>query len=112
MCIRDRSNTDDHLRNHGFLLNPKKGWKLSPAYDINPIPDGYGLSLNIDEDSNSLSFDLCLEVHSYFRWKEEEAIKEIERIKEIRQSWEAKARQMKLNRNEIESVRPAFEKAV
>ena len=104
------SNTDDHLRNHGFLLNPKKGWKLSPAYDINPIPDGYGLSLNIDEDSNSLSFDLCLEVHSYFRWKEEEAIKEIERIKEIRQSWEAIARQMKLNRNEIELVRPAFDK--
>ena len=106
------SNTDDHLRNHGFLLNPKKGWKLSPAYDINPIPAGYGLSLNIDEDNNSLSLDLCLEVHSYFRWKEEEAEKEIEKIKLICQSWEARARQMKLKRNEIESVRSAFENAV
>lgn len=104
------SNTDDHLRNHGFLLNPKEGWKLSPAYDINPNPDGYGLSLNIDEDDNSLSFDLCLEVHSYFRLKEEEAKKEIEKIKEICQSWEARAGQMKLKRNEVELVRPAFEK--
>jgi serine/threonine-protein kinase HipA len=105
------SNTDDHLRNHGFLLNPEKGWKLSPAYDINPIPDGYGLSLNIDEDDNSLSLDLCLKVHSYFRWKEVEAEKEIERAKGICHSWETRARQMKLKRNEIESVRPAFEKA-
>lgn len=53
------SNTDDHLRNHGFLLAPHRGWKLSPAYDINPMPDGYSLSLNIDVDNNSLSFDLC-----------------------------------------------------
>lgn len=105
------SNTDDHLRNHGFLLSPKKGWKLSPAYDINPIPDGYGLSLNIDEVDNSLSFDLCMEVHPYFRWKEKEAIEEIEKIKKIRNSWIAYASQMKLSRTEIESVRPAFEKA-
>jgi len=68
------------------------------------------LSLNIDEDNNSLSLDLCLEVHPYFRWKEGEAIKEIKKIKKICRSWEARARQMKLKRNEIESVRPAFEK--
>jgi len=43
------SNTDDHLRNHGFLLT-KNGWKLSPAFDINPNENGVGLSLNISED--------------------------------------------------------------
>jgi len=106
------SNTDDHLRNHGFVLSPKQGWKLSPAYDINPTPDGQGLSLNIDENDNSLSFDLCMDVHSYFRWKEEEALKEIMKINEIRNSWERKAKSMKLKRNEIELVRPAFEKVV
>lgn len=106
------SNTDDHLRNHGFLLHPKEGWKLSPAYDINPIPDGHGLSLNIDEDDNALSFDLCMEVHPYFRWKEAEANEEIEKMKSTLTSWEERAKAMKLNRNEIESVRPAFEKAV
>ena len=83
---------------------------MSPAYDINPNPDGHVLSLNIDEDDNSLSFDLCLEVHSYFRLKEEEAKIEIEKIKEICQSWETRAGQMKLKRNEVELVRPAFEK--
>lgn len=51
------SNTDDHLRHHGFLLNPK-GWKLSPAYDINPNIDGIGLNLNISENDNNLDFDL------------------------------------------------------
>ena len=106
------SNTDDHLRNHGFLLVPKEGWKLSPAYDINPMPDGYGLSLNIDEDDNSLSFDLCMEVCPYFRWKEQEANEEIVRMKKIRKAWSAHAKQMKISRGDIESVRPAFEKAV
>lgn len=105
------SNTDDHLRNHGFLLSPAQGWKLSPAYDINPIPDGHGLSLNIDENNNSLSFDLCMDVHAYFRWKESEARKEIAKVMEIRSSWMERAQRLKLKRNEIESVRLAFEKA-
>jgi len=47
------SNTDDHLRNHGFLLT-ERGWILSPAYDINPNETGLGLSLNISESDNSL----------------------------------------------------------
>ncbi|MCK5883425.1 MAG: type II toxin-antitoxin system HipA family toxin, partial [Bacteriovoracaceae bacterium] len=45
ICI---TNTDDHLRNHGFILD-SDGWRLSPAYDINPIQDGEGLKLNISE---------------------------------------------------------------
>ncbi len=52
------SNTDDHLRNHGFLLTPA-GWVLSPAYDINPNPAGpAGLTLNIDEVDNSLNISI------------------------------------------------------
>lgn len=55
------SNTDDHLRNHGFLLDPAKGWRLSPAYDVNPIPDGgAGLKLNVNMDSNDLDVELAL----------------------------------------------------
>lgn len=49
------SNTDDHLRNHGFLLRDN-GWHLSPAYDINPSIDKDGLALNVDQDDNSLDF--------------------------------------------------------
>ena len=51
------SNTDDHLRNHGFILCDK-GWLLSPAYDINPSVDKNGLSLNIDMDNNDLNLEL------------------------------------------------------
>ena len=104
------SNTDDHLRNHGFILQPGKGWKLSPAYDLNPNPDGYGLSLNIDEADNSLDFDLCLKASGYYRWSEGDARKEIGRIKKLVSSWENKATAMKLSRAAIEGVRAAFEK--
>lgn len=76
ICV---SNTDDHLRNHGFILT-SEGWVLSPAYDINPVETGTGLKLNISEDDNALDLDLALEVCSYFRLKEKRA-KEI--IKEV-----------------------------
>jgi len=59
------SNTDDHLRNHGFLLT-KEGWQLSPAYDINPDEYGDSLSLNITETDNRLNIDLAREVAPYF----------------------------------------------
>ena len=89
------SNTDDHLRNHGFLLN-EKGWKLSPAYDINPEEKGTGLSLNISEDDNSLNFDLCLSVIVYFRWEMDEAVKFIERTKQIVRQWRQRAKIFKI----------------
>jgi len=60
------SNTDDHLRNHGFILS-EKGWLLSPAYDINPSADKNGLSLNIDLDNNDLDIELIKSVGAYFR---------------------------------------------
>lgn len=63
ICI---SNTDDHLRNHGFLLSPS-GWSLSPAYDMNPDPLGAGLQLNISESDNALELELAREVTPYFR---------------------------------------------
>ncbi|WP_447639994.1 MULTISPECIES: HipA domain-containing protein [Chitinophagaceae] len=62
ICI---SNTDGHLRNHGFLLGDK-GWELSPAYDLNPSVDKNGLALNIDIDNNTLDLDLAKSVGIYF----------------------------------------------
>ena len=60
------SNTDDHLRNHGFILS-NEGWILSPAYDLNPSIDKDGLALNIDTDNNALNFELAKTVGVYFR---------------------------------------------
>ncbi len=56
ICI---SNTDDHLRNHGFLRTDS-GWTPAPAYDVNPIASGTGLHLNISETDNHLDIDLAL----------------------------------------------------
>jgi serine/threonine-protein kinase HipA len=60
------SNTDDHLRNHGFILTTD-GWELSPAYDLNPSIEKDGLALNIDSDNNFLDFELAKSVGEFFR---------------------------------------------
>jgi len=101
------SNTDDHLRNHGFLLT-RKGWKLSPAYDINPNENGTGLSLNISEDDNSLDYELCLEVSEYFRWKENDAIKYIKKAKKEISKWKMIAKEYGVSNREISQMEPAF----
>lgn len=101
------SNTDDHLRNHGFLLTPK-GWKLSPVYDINPIEFGTGLSLNISEDDNSLEFDLCMSVAEYYRWQIDEANEFIKRTKEIVSQWKKRANAMKISNAEQVMMESAF----
>ena len=59
------SNTDDHLRNHGFLLT-EKGWRLSPMYDVNPVPYGEMLSLNVSMDDSRIDLELAFEVASFF----------------------------------------------
>ena len=101
------SNTDDHLRNHGFLLSPD-GWRLSPVYDINPNPAGRGLSLNISEDDNSLDPELCLEVAGFFRWSAAEAKSYVERASSIVSSWPRYARELGIPAAEQVMMEPAF----
>lgn len=58
------SNTDDHLRNHGFLL-AENGWVLSPLYDVNPVPYGDQLSLNVSQLTISLVWTHCLSLQTW-----------------------------------------------
>ncbi|WP_417008525.1 type II toxin-antitoxin system HipA family toxin [Bacteroides congonensis] len=101
------SNTDDHLRNHGFILT-KQGWALSPAYDINPNPYGTGLKLNISEEDNSLDFDLALSVAPYFRLTDKEASDIIENIKYVVSKWEEVAAKYQISKSEREMTGVAF----
>jgi len=103
------SNTDDHLRNHGFILT-EKGWILSPAFDINPNEDGAGLSLNISLDDNSLDLDLTLEVADYFRLSDENASKIIADIKKSVTNWRSVANKHQLPRSEQELMVKVFER--
>lgn len=66
------SNTDDHLRNHGFVFRDN-GWQLSPVYDLNPVTPAMGLHLNISDTDNSLDFGLAMEVIPYFQLGAKEA---------------------------------------
>ena len=102
------NNTDDHLRNHGFILS-ESGWKLSPLYDVNPTPYGDELSLNVDAKDNRISLDLAIRSAPYYNLKEQEAEKYANEIIDIVNSnWERIAIQYGLARNSIEYMRPAF----
>lgn len=104
ICVK---NTDDHLRNHGFLLTDL-GWELSPAYDVNPFPNGIGLTLNISEDDNSLNLDLALSVIENFRLKKAEAKEIIEKTKAAVRNWRKFADEMRLSRTEQTKMEGAF----
>lgn len=102
------SNTDDHLRNHGFILTAT-GWRLSPLYDVNPVPTGDQLSLNVNEYENSIDFKLALEVSEYFGLNSQMAEETANRISHIvSENWENLAIQYGLSRSAIEYMRPAF----
>jgi serine/threonine-protein kinase HipA len=103
------SNTDDHLRNHGFILTDK-GWILSPAFDINPNEDGTGLSLNIDLYDNSLTLDLPLKIVEYFRLGKDDGLIIIEHIRKALSDWRRIASKYQLPRSEQEIMAKVFER--
>ena len=102
------TNTDDHLRNHAFVLTDK-GWILSPVYDVNPVPYGDELSLNVDEKDNSISIDLAVQTAVRFGISKSDAEAEAEDIlKIVRDNWEKTSAEYGLTRRQIEEMRPAF----
>lgn len=105
------SNSDDHLRNHGFLLS-QEGWELSPAYDINPNEMASGLSLNISTDDNALDFDLAKSVAADFRVSTTKADEIIDKIKKEVRTWEKIAEAYGISRAERERLERAFLGAV
>ena len=104
ICVK---NTDDHLRNHGFLLTDS-GWLLSPAYDVNPNEYGKGLHLNISDKDNSLNLDLALEVAGYFRIENDKAYKIIKQIRKAVGNWKELAMKYKISNAEQERMAQAF----
>lgn len=102
------SNTDDHLRNHGFLLVPGKGWRLSEAYDMNPVPDSYGLKLNISQVDNALDLDLVRSVAPYFRIDAKVASEIIERFRSIVKQWSTLATKLRVPVRAQQQMASAF----
>jgi serine/threonine-protein kinase HipA len=107
------SNTDDHLRNHGFLRATSGGWSLSPAFDINPNPEPGPkfLSTSIDGRSNAPNIELLLGVAEFFRLDDAEAIAILAEVTAATGRWQEVARRLGLDRASIKQMRPAFEHA-
>lgn len=101
------SNTDDHLRNHGFLLTTK-GWILSPAFDMNPSVEKDGLALNIDTHNNALDFQLAQSVGEYFQLRVADMNTIIAEVKAAVSGWQSIAREMGISRAEQELMSGAF----
>jgi serine/threonine-protein kinase HipA len=106
------SNTDDHLRNHGFLYEGRNGWRLSPLYDVNPVPTDVKsrvLTTAINEDDGTASLDLALEVAPYFGLKPPQARQIAKRIGDAVSSWREEAAKLGLKKTEIARMASAFE---
>jgi len=101
------SNTDDHLRNHGFLLT-KNGWKLSPAYDLNPIVGKNGLHLNITDTDNALDYQLAFEVKEFFRLSQDEATQIYDEVLSAVKQWQLVAKRLGISRAEQTMQESAF----
>ncbi|WP_163517969.1 type II toxin-antitoxin system HipA family toxin [Gelidibacter japonicus] len=101
------SNTDDHLRNHGFILT-SQGWILSPAYDINPSIDKEGLALNIDMDNNALNFELAKNVGEFFRLDGKQMDKIIKEVVSVVTTWKEVAKEIGIPNKEQQLMSKAF----
>jgi serine/threonine-protein kinase HipA len=99
---------DDHLRNHGFILQ-HNGWVLSPAFDINPVASGDGLKLNISEFDNSQDLRLAKEVAEYFRVKPERADEIIREVVSAVKSWRKEASSLNISAKEQDRMGGAFQ---
>jgi serine/threonine-protein kinase HipA len=106
------SNTDDHLRNHGFLYESQKGWRLSPAYDLNPTPTEIKpriLTTAIDFNNDSASLETAISVSENFRLNKNEANKIIKEVAKSTAKWREVAKNFDLKKKEIDRMASAFE---
>jgi serine/threonine-protein kinase HipA len=101
------SNTDDHLRNHGFIYS-NGGWLLSPAYDINPVTPANGLHLNITEDDNSLSYELAMDVIEFFQLSTSQAQRIKDEVLLSVARWKTVANSINISRSEQLNMASAF----
>jgi len=102
------SNTDDHLRNHGFIAENGK-WRLSPAYDLNAnVKRPQSLSLELDAGVPVESIDTLLEASEYFRLGKKEASAQLERIRSTVTKWREGALRLGISRREQEEMSVCF----
>ncbi len=106
------SNVDDHLRNHAFLYSGLSGWRLAPAYDLNPTPTDIKpriLATSIDLIDPSASLDLAIDAAHYFDLENLQAKKIVKEVGSAVVSWRKEALKLKIKKREIDRMASAFE---
>jgi serine/threonine-protein kinase HipA len=105
------SNTDDHLRNHGFLRTSTAGWSLSPAFDLNPNPQAGrgGFSTVIEERREGSDIETAIELADLFRFTPQQALSAIEEIDGATSNWREVAKKVGLEPGALERMTTAFE---
>ncbi|MCV6600824.1 MAG: type II toxin-antitoxin system HipA family toxin [Cohaesibacter sp.] len=107
-------NLDDHLRNHGFLYDQDGKWRLSPAYDLNPVPleeKVRELSTWISEEGPEASLDLALNAAPFFALKIDQAKEIIEEVSQAVLQWRDIARQLGMSAADLSAYSSAFDSA-
>jgi serine/threonine-protein kinase HipA len=105
------SNTDDHLRNHGFLHERGESWTLSPAFDLNPNPDSgpKELSTAIDFTDTRAEVETLMSVAAYFRLGTSDAIEVLAMVTRAVARWRDVAKSHGLSQQDLDVMEPAFE---
>ena len=82
--------------------------RLTPLYDVNPNPNGIGLSLNIDEYDNSLDFDIAIDASKYYCIPKDDAAREVKEMKQIISSWSVVAERIGISHSQISEMECCF----
>ncbi len=108
------SNVDDHLRNHGLLWEGPAGWRLAPAYDLNPTPTDIRprvLSLAVDDQEHTASIELAFRVAEYFGIDKKAAHRLANEVGHAVASPRDEAQPLGIRATEIDRMASAFEHA-
>jgi serine/threonine-protein kinase HipA len=100
-------NRDDHLRNHGFLLTPT-GWRLAPAFDLNPNIDKADHVLNLDETDNRPSLATVIDTAEWYQLSKDQGAAIVSEVMSATRHWRQAARQLGISRADIEIMAAAF----
>lgn len=102
------SNTDDHLRNHGFLKT-QKGWTLSPVYDVNPSMDNTEyLSTMIQEGDDSATIENAMSAAYYFEVSDTKANQILNEVQNAVSDWKSVAKYVGLSSTECNKMEDSF----
>jgi serine/threonine-protein kinase HipA len=103
-------NSDDHFRNHGFLLTPR-GWTLSPAYDLNPTLNEYQ-ALLINSSTNRADLQVLLDSSDEYMIGYEEANHIIHEVKDGVNRWKSTAHRLSISKREMDMFAQVYQRVL